>query len=113
MKKDRHACRKASLFRIWIAAWCMKSDNKNKVGTPRARAFSQIERVHPVQMLLYLCLAGIGMLFLMLLMAYARTEAQMFQELNLRFPKFFSVSTIILLFSTYMLYRAPKVYRKD
>ncbi|HSI91400.1 MAG TPA: hypothetical protein VK927_09815 [Adhaeribacter sp.] len=91
----------------------MKSDNKNKIGAPRTSAFSQIERVHPAKMLLYLCLAGIGIMFILLLLAYARTEARLFQELNLRFPKFFSVSTLILLVSTYTVSRTTKIYRKD
>ena len=64
-------------------------------------------------MLLYLCLSGIGVLFLMLLLAYARTEVAEMQKVHFPFSRYFSVSTILILFSSYVLARAPKYYQKD
>ena len=91
----------------------MKSENKNKIGARRASPFSRIEKVHPVRMLLYLCLIGIGVLFTMLVLAYAQTEVHDLKLLNISFPRFFSVSTILLLISSYTISRAPKNYAKD
>ena len=64
-------------------------------------------------MLLYLCLAGIGTIFLILLLAYARTEVTLLQSVNVGFPKFFSVSTVLILVSSYTLLRTHRLYRKD
>ena len=93
----------------------MKSDNQNnnKIGARRASAFSQIERVQPVKMLLYLCLAGIGVMFLILMAAYGRTEALRLEKLQIPFPKFFSVSTLLLFGSSLTIARVPKLYAKD
>ncbi|MBK0402664.1 cytochrome c oxidase subunit III [Adhaeribacter sp. BT258] len=91
----------------------MKSDNKNKIGATHKSSFSRIDKIHPVKMLLYLCLIGIGTIFLILLLAYARTEVAMLQKVNVGFPKFFSVSTVLILVSSYTLLRTPRFYRKD
>jgi cytochrome c oxidase subunit III len=89
----------------------MDSDNKNKVGAKQLSAFKQIERMHPVRMLLYLSMVGIGILFFVLIVAFIRTGG--FQAANIPFPKYFSLGTIILLFSSYTLSRVPRIYRKD
>ena len=64
-------------------------------------------------MLLYLSLIGIGSIFLILLLAYARTEALMMHNANAGLPKFFSVSTVLLLVSSYTISLTPRYYRKD
>lgn len=93
----------------------MKSDNQNKkkIGTKRVSAFTQIERVQPVKMLLYLCLGGIGVMFLIFMLAYGRTEAYTLEKLRIPFPRFFSVSTLLLLASSLTLARISKLYAKD
>lgn len=91
----------------------MKSENKNRIGARHASPFSKIEKVHPVKMLLYLCLIGIGVLFLMLLLAYAQSEVYALKLLKVPFPRFFSVSAILILVSSYTISRAPKYYGKD
>jgi len=91
----------------------MNSDNKNKIGAKRQSSFSRIDKIHPVKMMLYLTLAGVGVMFLIMLLAYARTEVQMLKEARLGFPKFFSLSTVLILFSSYTLLKVPKYYRKD
>jgi cytochrome c oxidase subunit 3 len=91
----------------------MKSDNSNKIGAARIAAFYRIEKIHPVKMLLILCLSGSAMLFLILTLAYARTEATFFRNLGLGFPRFFSVSTVIMLINSYTISRTAKLYRKD
>ncbi|NDK55470.1 cytochrome c oxidase subunit 3 [Pontibacter fetidus] len=89
----------------------MDSDKKNKVGSRQLSAFKQIERMHPIRMLLYLSMVGIGVLFFILLVAFIRTGG--FQGENVQLPKFFSISTVLLLFSSYTISRVPGIYRKD
>lgn len=89
----------------------MDSEKKNKIKARQYAAFSKIEEIHPVRMLLYLSMVGIGVLFVILVIAFARTGG--FQAENFRFPKFFSLSTIILLFSSYTINKIPQIYRRD
>lgn len=89
----------------------MDPDKKNKVGYRQLSAFKQIERMHPIRMLLYLSMVGIGVLFLILLIAFARTGG--FEAENVALPKFFSVGTVLLLLSSYTISRVPGIYKKD
>lgn len=89
----------------------MDSEKKNKVGQKQLSAFRQMERMHPIRMLLYLSMVGIGVLFLILLIAFMRTGG--FDANLVQFPKFFSVSTVLLLLSSYTISRVPAIYKKD
>ena len=95
----------------------MNSDkeHKDKVGANRpASAFQRMERMPPLLMMLYLGLVGIGVLFLFLVLAYAHTHYNAQLPVGLKpFPKFFSISTIVLLISSYVLGQAPRLYRTD
>ena len=89
---------------------------KNQVGAPRPRAsaFARIERMPPLLMLLYLLLLGSTVLFVVLLAAYAHTRAQNGLPTGLHpFPRPFTLSTIVLLVSSYILSQAPRLYRHD
>ncbi len=89
----------------------MDSDKKNKIGSKQLSTFKQIERMHPIRILLYLSMMGISVLFLVMVIAFWRTGG--FEHQNADFPKFFSISTIILLVSSYTISRVPAIYKKD
>lgn len=89
----------------------MDPDKKNKVNPKQLSAFRQMERMHPIRVLLFLSMIGIGVLFFILVVAFARTGG--FQNENFELPKFFSISTLILLFSSYTISKVPRIYRKD
>ncbi|GAA3947794.1 cytochrome c oxidase subunit 3 [Hymenobacter algoricola] len=95
----------------------MNSDKerKDKVGAGRpASAFGRIERVPPLLMLLYLGIAGVTVLFVILLAAYVQTRHLSSQGPGLHpFPRYFSLSTIVLLVSSYTLSQAQRLYRQD
>ncbi len=90
-------------------------DRKNEVGArPRDSAFARIERVPPLLMLLYLALLGSSVLFVVLLAAYAHTRAQNGLPTGLHpFPRPFTLSTLVLLISSYTISQAPRLYRQD
>lgn len=90
----------------------MNSDKKNRIGAGQESAFSKMEKVHPYRMLLYLSMAGIGVLFLILMLAYMSTRYQP-DPFSVPFPKFFSISTLLLVVSSYTLSLTPKAYKKD
>jgi cytochrome c oxidase subunit 3 len=95
----------------------MNSDKerKDKVGAGRpASAFSRIERVPPLMMLLYLSMAGITVLFVILLVAYAQTRHLSGLPTGLHpLPRYFSLSTIVLLVSSYTVAQALRIYHQD
>lgn len=91
----------------------MDFERKKKVGTSRPSAFSRIEKIHPFMMMLYLSMMGITILFLMLVIAYVQSHSFDTDAWKLKFPRFFSVSTLILLFSGYTIGKATRFYRKD
>lgn len=91
----------------------MKPDNQNKISNRNASAFSRMEKLHPVKMLLYLSLLGIGMIFLVMVIGFVRSESAVFRQQLIPFPKFFSISTLILLLSSYTLSKVARLYRRD
>jgi cytochrome c oxidase subunit III len=89
----------------------MDSDKRNKVDSKQLSAFKHIKRMHPINMLLYFSMIGIGVLFFMLIIAFARTGG--FGSEELRMPKFFTIGTILFLFSSYTITKIPGIYKKD
>ncbi|TPE46436.1 cytochrome c oxidase subunit III [Pontibacter mangrovi] len=89
----------------------MNQDKKNQVNPKQRSAFKRIEKMHPIRMLLYLSMVGIGVLFFILVIAFVRTGG--FPEGLSELPKFFSVSTVLLLFSSYTISRVPRLYKKE
>ena len=89
----------------------MDSDKKNKVDARQLSAFRNIKRMHPIYMLLYFSMVGIAVLFLILVIAFVRTGG--FQLVDVQMPKFFTIGTILLLFSSYTISRVPAIYKKD
>jgi cytochrome c oxidase subunit 3 len=95
-----------------------RDDRNTPLGTGRrpvgGSAFSRIERVPPLLMLLYLALLGIAMLFVTLVVMYVASRAQSAVPRGLHpFPRYFSLSTVVLLVSSYTLAQAPRLYRAD
>lgn len=73
-----------------------------------------MERVPPLLMLLYLGLLGISILFTMLVVMYVLTRLQSGSTAGGHpFPRYFSLSTIVLLVSSYTLGQAGRLYRAD
>ncbi|MFD3001009.1 heme-copper oxidase subunit III [Pontibacter toksunensis] len=89
----------------------MDSDKKKQINATQSFAFRRIERMHPIRMLLYLSMIGIGVLFFILTVAFARTGG--FNGEQFQLPKFFSVSAILLLFSSYAMSKVPGLYKKE
>lgn len=89
----------------------MNQDKKNHVDSRQRSAFRRIEKMHPIKMLLYLSMIGIGVLFFILTVAFIRTGGFPSQDFVL--PRFFSVSTIVLLFSSFTISKVPRYYKRE
>ncbi|WP_240737152.1 cytochrome c oxidase subunit 3 [Hymenobacter metallicola] len=95
----------------------MNSDKerKDKVGAGRPpSAFTRIERVPPLLMLLYLGMVGITVMFVILVAAYIQTRSLNGGGTGIHpLPRYFSLSTVVLLISSYTLSQAQRIYRTD
>ena len=77
-------------------------------------AFSRIERLPPLQMMLYLALLGITVLFGVLVAMYMASRGYSHSPTGAHpFPRYFSLSTVVLLVSSYTLGQAQRLYRAD
>jgi cytochrome c oxidase subunit 3 len=77
-------------------------------------AFARIERVPPLLMLLYIGLTGITIIFTVLVVMYGATRLHSGMHTGLQvFPRAFSLSTVVLLVSSYTLGQAPRLYKAD
>ncbi|HEU4719477.1 MAG TPA: cytochrome c oxidase subunit 3 [Bacteroidia bacterium] len=81
-------------------------------GKKTKTVFSKAERSHPLKMLVYFVLAGISMLFftLMTLFAFSGPERHLGGQ---KFPKYFLVSTVIILLSSFFLESARRAFREE
>jgi cytochrome c oxidase subunit 3 len=94
------------------------NERRNQVGAGRqpagSSAFGRMERVPPLLMMLYLGLLGISILFAMLVVMYIMTRLQGGATPGTHpFPRYFSLSTIVLLVSSYTLAQSPRLYKAD
>lgn len=90
-------------------------DPDNQVGARRhSSPFSRIEGLPPVVIALYLALLGIGIMFVMLVVAYAMTRLRSGAPTGLyALPRYFSLSTIVLVVSSYIISQARRLYAQD
>ena len=95
----------------------MNSDKerKDRVGAGRpVSTFARIERLPVLYLLLYLGIGAISLLFVTLLAAYVHTRGLSHLPAGQHpFPRYFSLSTIVLLVSSYTLSQALRLYRSD
>ena len=92
-----------------------ENNRKNQVGAGRSPStFSRIERMPPLLVVLYLAMLASTIMFVMLIAAYVATRATSGLPTGLHaFPRFFSLSTIVLLVSSYTIGQASRLYGQD
>ncbi|RZK24374.1 MAG: cytochrome c oxidase subunit III [Hymenobacter sp.] len=73
-----------------------------------------MEQMPPRLLMLYVGLLGIGMLFMVLIALYVGTRLQHGDTpTGLSFPRYFSLSTIVLVVSSVVMGKASRLYRAD
>jgi len=87
---------------------------KKNIRVERRRStFQQIEKMHPYKMLLYLGMIGIAMIFVFLIVAFSfKISKSPFPEAA-GLPRIFTLSTFVLMFSSYLLTKAMRAYDDD
>jgi len=90
-------------------------EHKNQVKSGRdGSAFGRIERLPPMMLVLYLGLVAITSMFVILVGAYIHTHVRNGVPSGLHpFPRYFSLSTIVLLVSSYTINQAHGFYARD
>lgn len=90
-------------------------NHENKVGARRhPTPFGRIERISPMAMVLYLALLAISVMFVVLIAAYVTTRLRNGVPTGLHaLPRYFSLSTIVLVLSSYTIGQAQRLYAQD
>jgi cytochrome c oxidase subunit 3 len=95
----------------------MNPDNNpdNHVGARRRPSpFARIERLPPLAVALYLALLAITVIFFVLILAYVAARLRSGVPTGLHpLPRYFSLSTIVLVLSSYTMAQAPRLYAQD
>lgn len=91
------------------------SDRDNQIGARRrASSFGRIERLPPLLMVGYLGMLAIAIMFAILTAAYVQARINSGVPTGLyALPRYFSLSTIVLLISSYTMGQAPRLYAQD
>lgn len=92
-----------------------REPNRNQeIQARRRSAFGRVERLPPLFVAAYMALVGIGVLFAVLVAAYVSTRLRSGIPTGLyALPRYFSLSTIVLLVSSYTIAQAPRLYAAD
>lgn len=91
----------------------MSTNRKTQTGRKKLMDFSTIEKFHPYKTFLFFGLVGSTILFLSVSFLYFLTISRGEVPENFRLPKAFSVSTILMLFSSYSISGIMKSFRND
>ena len=91
------------------------SERDNQIDARRqASSFGRIERLPPLLMAGYLGMLAIAIMFAILMAAYVQARANSGVPTGLHaLPRYFSLSTIVLLISSYTMAQAPRLYAQD
>lgn len=91
------------------------SERDNRIGArQRAASFGRIERLPPLLVAGYLGMLAIAIMFAILLAAYVQARSNSGVPTGLyALPRYFSLSTIVLLISSYTMAQAPRLYAQD
>ena len=92
-----------------------ENDRKNYVGRPQGvSALARMERLPPLLLVLYLVMLAITVMFVVLVAAYAAARLRSGVPTGLyALPRYFSLSTIVLVVSSYTIGQAPRLYAQD
>lgn len=91
----------------------MSTNKKTRSGQSSLSGFKRMEQFHPYKTLLFFGLVGSTVLFLTMAFIYVVTVNNANTPPTFQLPKVFSVSTILLLLSSFSISGAAKAFRND
>lgn len=87
--------------------------NKGKPAKSGKLTFKKIEQLHPHLMLTYLIVFGVFLIFFFLVLSFLLTSDSINPALVYRLPKSFVVSTLVLLLSSFTIYKSVQYYNEE
>ncbi len=90
----------------------MAEPRKNIKNIKQQTTFEKIEKLHPHKLFLYLSLLGSSLIFMFMITAYTTSRPETALE-GFQIPKIFTVSTLILLISSYTISMLVSFYEND
>lgn len=91
----------------------MAESRKNIKNQIQETTFQKIEKLHPHKLFLYLAILGSSLIFIFMLTAYTTSRPDSMNLNNFYFPKAFTVSTFLLMISSYTISNILKFYKTD
>ena len=91
----------------------MSTNKKTKSSDKQLTGFKRMEKFHPFKTLLFFGLTGSTILFLSMAFLYFVTINRTGVPMNFELPKVFTVSTILMLLSSFVISGAVKSFRED
>lgn len=91
----------------------MAESRKNIKNHIQETTFQKIEKLHPHKLFLYLAILGSSLIFIFMLTAYTTSRPDSLNLNNFNFPKAFTVSTFLLLISSYTISNIIRFYNTD
>lgn len=91
----------------------MAESRKNIKKQTQETTFEKIEKLHPYKLFLYLAILGSSLIFIFMLTAYSTSKPDSLNLNNFNFPKAFTVSTVLLMLSSYTISNIIRCYNTD
>lgn len=91
----------------------MSTNRQTKSGKSNLSGFNRMEKFHPIKTLMFLGLVGSTILFLSVAFLYFMSVSRFTLPDSFILPKAFSVSTILLLLSSYSLSGVVNAFKND
>ncbi|MDQ3392852.1 MAG: cytochrome C oxidase subunit III [Bacteroidota bacterium] len=91
----------------------MAESRKNIKKQAQETTFQKIEKLHPHKLFLYLAILGSSLIFTFMLIAYTTSRPDFLILQNFYFPKAFTVSTFVLMVSSYTISKIIRFYKSD
>jgi len=86
---------------------------KEEIQQQKQSTLQKIENIHPHKMLMYLSILGIALIFLFLIVAFSISVYTSENKLDIQVPKFFVISTFVIIASSFSLSKVVFAYEKD
>lgn len=87
--------------------------NQHKPTNNKISTFKKIEQLHPHMLLTYLIVLGVFLIFFFLILSFLFTSDSNNPLLTYQLPKAFIVSTVVILLSSFTIYKSEQYYKYE
>ncbi len=91
----------------------MNNTSKTKSSTLAGRYLEKMEKMHPHQVILLFALVGSSIIFIFLLGFFSLSYFTLGKQVIIDIPKFFVISTLIMLSSSFIMHQALAAFKNE